>query len=452
MKHIVLLFVIFCLATVGMIFFDTTRFAVRPIYITAAVHRRDIRDVISASGSVSAVVTVEVSSQVSGQIAELFVDFNDVVREGQVIARLDRHAFLAVVQKFKALLQFARAELALKKAELNRARASLANAQAKSLVIEADIATAQAQFDETSLDLERKLTLSKRGTVSRSVRDGARFSHVVAASKLRAAKAQAKVHETVILRVTFGMSTARAEIRKAEAHVAEQEAELKLAEVQLSRTNIKAPIDGVVIRRKIDKGQTVAASLEAPTLFTIAQDLQKIKVETSVDEADIGRVRVGQRAVFTVDAYPDRDFAGKVVQIRKASELYENVVTYSVIISASNPDLTLFPGMTANVQIVVDDAPNALSVPNAALRFVPPNQPNNALSSSSSPLDFSGRSRIVWVLNSVGQPKPVSIRIGITDGVATEIVSDSLADGEEVITLSKPRPSRGIFSLWRWNF
>jgi HlyD family secretion protein len=299
---------------------------------------------VSSSGNIKPVVTVNVGTQVSGQVSELLADFNTPVKEGQVIARIDPGPFDAKVQEARGELAFAQASVAIQKATLAEFRAELSGVQAK--LVEAD------------RDLERKKSLLERKVVASSAVDTAVATQAQARATVETQRAR--------------LARQEAQIRSAEAQVVQKEATLRQREFDLDHTIIRSPVDGVVIQRSVDIGQTVAASLQAPVLFTIAQDLSKMQVETSVDEADIGRVREGQEVRFTVDAYPDRSFEGAVQQIRLSPIEVSNVITYTVVVSAENPDLALLPGMTANVEVVVGRREGVLRVPNAALRFAPP--------------------------------------------------------------------------------
>jgi HlyD family secretion protein len=231
------------------------------------------------------------------------------------------------------------------------------------------------------------------------------------------------------------LELAQAELLNAVATVPQMEAALNFVEAELHRTVIRAPIDGIVIKRDVDSGQTVAASLEAPTLFTIAQDLREMKVHAKIDEADVGRIKVGQRSTFTVDAFPGRTFNGTVTQIRRAPEVIENVVTYTVVIETSNPDLLLLPGMTAIVNIVVRESGDGLTVPNAALGFAPQDRPRQVvnLDLDEPPNRAAGANASVWTLDRTGAPTPVPIHTGMSDGTVTEIVSGDLRAGQKVI-------------------
>lgn len=289
-----------------------------PAYRFATVERGPLTATVAASGTLNPVTSVQVGTQVSGQIKELLVDFNSPVKAGQLIARIDPETFQYRVRQNEADVEAARAATA-------RAQVALANAQR---------------------DLARTKELVQREFVSPADLD----------------RAQAQ------------FDLARAELNNAQAVVAQRAAQLASARVDLGRTEIRAPVDGVVIKRSVDVGQTVAASLQAPELFVIARDLRDMQVETSIDEADVGRIRAGQRATFTVDAFPGRTFAGEVRQVRKSAQTVQNVVTYTVLVSAANPDGQLMPGMTANVRIVTDTRESALKVANAALRFRPPGE------------------------------------------------------------------------------
>ncbi len=302
-------------AAAGTAYWVSQRGAAAPTYRLAKVERGPLTATVSATGTLNPVTTVQVGTQVSGQIKELFVDFNSPVKRGQLIARIDPETFEYRVRQAEADAEAAHSALA-------RAQVALINAQR---------------------DLARTKELVERNFVSPADLD----------------RAQAQ------------FDLARADVRNARAVVAQREAQLASAKVDLTRTEIRAPVDGVVIKRSVDVGQTVAASLQAPELFVIARDLRDMQVETSIDEADVGRIRVGQRATFTVDAFPGRTFAGEVRQIRKAAQTVQNVVTYTVLVTADNESGQLMPGMTANVRIVTDTRESVLKVANAALRFRP---------------------------------------------------------------------------------
>ncbi|HEY9144296.1 MAG TPA: efflux RND transporter periplasmic adaptor subunit, partial [Arenimonas sp.] len=289
-------------------------------YRTAPVERGDVRVVISATGTLRATTTVDVGSQVSGQVLEVLVDFNDEVSRGQAIARLDP-------APFQTRLEQAEADLASARASVNEARATVANAEA---------------------DYTRKRDLVERQLIARSEAD-------------------------LALAVR---DQARARVVSAEASVRQRQAAVGNARLDVDYTVIRSPVDGVVLLRDIEPGQTVAASFQTPVLFQIAQDLAQMQIDLSVDEADVGQIREGLPVSFTVDTFPDRQFSGEVRQVRLAATATSSVVTYPVVVQVQNADLSLLPGMTASAEIVVDGREGVLKVPNAALRYTPPDAPS----------------------------------------------------------------------------
>jgi len=326
---------------------------------------------VSATGNLNAVITVQVGSQVSGQIKELMVDFNSIVKKDQVIARIDPDIFLAKVNQAKADAEAARARVRNQEAQGERARADVENARAALAEAKAQTAKAQVAVVDAKRDFDRKTELFARKLIARSDLDTSQAAHDSAIAQVEAAKAHDQALASAIQSSTAQLRVAQAMLVSARAQVDQKNAALKQAQVDLDHTTILAPVNGVVVSRQVDVGQTVAASLQAPVLFTIAQDLTKMQVETSVDEADIGRLKLEDRATFTVDAFPGETFAGIVTQIRKAPQVVQNVVTYTVIVGVENPSGKLMPGMTANVKLVVAQKPSALKVSNAALRFRP---------------------------------------------------------------------------------
>ena len=366
-------------------------------YETSLVSRGDLAQVVTASGQLNPVVKVEVGSQISGIIEQLFVDFNSPVKEGQLLTQLDPAAYEANLIQAQGNLASVKAALELVQLNADRARA-----------LQADKLSAKAEFE----------------------------------------KAMADLHQ-------------------AEAAVKISEGALKKADVDLARCKIYAPIDGIVISRNVNVGQTVAASLSAPILFLIANDLSKMQIETDVAEADIGMVRMGQDVEFTVDAFPGQTFRGKVTQVRNAPKIEVGVVTYVTIIELTNPELKLKPGMTANVSIIVARRDNALKIPSAALRFRPPksSEPKNADSSPAlaeakgeKKTDVAARKkekrkseRTVYVVGvpasalsgtEAGAPQAVQVKIGITDGRHTEVI-EGLKEGDRVVVgLAKEEGTR----------
>jgi HlyD family secretion protein len=411
-------------------------------YRTVPVERGTILTEVTASGTVNPVITTEVSSQLSGQVAELLVDFNAVVRYGQPLARLDPQSFAARVREAEAQLDMANAEVLTQQAAIERAAAELSNARALRTVAEAEAASERAKLTEAELELKRRRNLSSKSMISEADIHAAQSSYESAHALLHAAEAQLKVRDAAILAAEAGLRMAEADLEHARAVVKQRQAALDQAQVDLARTEIRAPIDGIVIRRDVAVGKTVAASLQAPTLFTLAQDLSEMKVEVKIDEADIGRIKLGQPVSFTVDAYPGRHFTGSVVQIRKAHEVFQNVVTYTAIVSAMNRDQALFPGMTAIVRIVVEEAPNVLKVPNAALRFVPSGREDSQARSPDSSPGQAGRPGTVWVLDEAGNAQPVAIRTGASDSRYTAVLSGPLQQGRAVIVGAAPSPGK----------
>jgi len=298
-------------------------------YFTTPVGRGDIRDVVEATGTINAVTTVQVGSQVSGTISKLSADFNSHVKKGQVIAQMDPSLFQGAVLQARADLENARANLAASRANLDKARAMAFQAKA---------------------DFERTQMLAKEGVTSQQQLDLARATSESAAAQVNAEQAV---------------------ITQAQAQVSQRAAALQVAQTNLSHTTISAPIDGVVVARNVDVGQTVAASLQAPTLFTIAQDLTKMQVYTKTDESDVGQIKAGQKVTFKVDAFPRDSFEGRVSQVRMNATTVQNVVTYDTVIDFDNPDTKLFPGMTAYVSIPVASVQDVVKIPNGALRFKP---------------------------------------------------------------------------------
>jgi HlyD family secretion protein len=328
-KKNILFIVVAVLLVAVFVYAFTSRTDNKVQYQTAAVQRGDIRAQVEATGTINAVTSVQVGSQVSGTISKLYVDFNSQVRKGQLIAELDPNLF---------------------EGNLMQAQADLENARANSAAAKANLEKAKATAVQTRADYERTLGLTKEGVLSQQALDLAKSNADSAAAAVSAAAAQ---------------------VKQADAQVQQKAATVKVAQTNLNYTKITAPIDGTVINRAVDVGQTVAASLQAPTLFTIAQDLTKMLVYAKTDESDVGRIRPGQPVTFKVDAFPNETFRGQVQEVRMNATVVQNVVTYDTIVAFDNPDRKLFPGMTAYVTIPVAHADNVLKIPNGALRFKP---------------------------------------------------------------------------------
>jgi len=395
-------------------------------YLTAKVQRGEIRDEVDATGTVNAVITVQVGSQVSGTIAQLNADFNSRVHKGDVIARIDPSALQG------ALLQ---------------ATADLENARASVVVALADSAKAAAVLAQALAEADRARTMAKTAVITQQELDQATVNLASARASLDAAAAS---------------------VIQARAQVSQRDAALAVARTNLGHTIIRSPIDGVVVARNVDVGQTVAASLQAPTIFTIAQDLTKMRVYAKVDESDVGRIRPGQPLTFKVDAYPKDVFRGVLSQIRMNPTTVQNVVTYDAVIDFANADLKLFPGMTAYVAIPVASVADAIKLPNAALRFRPPLSPEEVRSlyaryglEGRGP-DVTARSphaavaseahasvsvspdsalagddqAVVWKLLA-GNLVPAKVALGITDHAytaVTAVIAGELQPGDDVVT------------------
>jgi HlyD family secretion protein len=326
-------------------------------YYTATVEHGDISQVVQSTGTINAVTTVQVGSQVSGTISSMSVDFNSRVKKGEVIAQID-----------PAILK---TRLLQAEADLSNAQASVRNFEAQMDAQRADVMAAQAgvdraksQLNEAQLNMKRNKELFEQGIVSAAIRDTAQANYESMVAGVKVAEAQLEQSRTRV-------KSMQANMEQAKAQVQQRRAASEMAKVDLAHTTILAPIDGTVIARNVDVGQTVAASLQAPTLFIIAQDLTKMLVYAKTDEADVGKIKVGATANFRVDSYPRATFTGKVNQVRMNATMVQNVVTYDTIVEFDNPDQRLFPGMTAYVSVPIDEAKNVVKIPNGALRFKP---------------------------------------------------------------------------------
>lgn len=370
-------------------------------YTTERVQQGDIRQLVQATGTIDAVTTVQVGSQVSGTISEIDADFNTKVTKGQIIARIDPALFEGAVMQ---------------------AQADLQNAEATAASAKADLLKAQASADQTQKAYVRSAALASDG--------------VIATQQLDLDKASSDVNAAAV-------AAAAAAVKQANAQVALKIAALNVAQTNLDHTIIRSPIDGIVTARSIDVGQTVAASLQAPTLFTIAQDLTKMRVYAKTDESDVGQIHAGQAATFTVDAFPNEVFHGMVEQVRMNPTTVQNVVTYDTVIAFDNPQQKLFPGMAAYVTIPVAEAENTLELPNAALRFkadLNPAQLQQAYAAAG--IQSSGKGRqsqqaIVWKLVGNKNLVPVQITTGLTDHVntaVTQVIAGSLNYNDTVVT------------------
>ena len=489
-------------ALAGFYFFGTQTSAAT--YLTARVDRGNLRNTVTATGTLQAVTTVQVGSQASGTISALYADFNSVVKKGQVVAQLDPAVSKAQVDQARANLEQARASLTQARAAVVNSRAGVSDAQARGLAAkstvqnnqagvsgaQANVAVLKAQLDDALSLLKQQESLLKAGVIAQRDYEVAQTAYRTAEARYNQAVSQlnqAMLTEQSASSAGIAQSQAaveqsqaqvqqsQAQVQQAAAQVQQAQAALSLAEVNLSHTTIASPIDGIVVSRDVNVGQTVAASLSAPTLFTIANDLTQMQVIANIDQADIGLVEQAKSVKFSVDAFPGKDFDGKIEQMRINPQNVQNVVTYNVVIDVSNPEQKLKPGMTANLTITIDERNNVLKVPNAALRFIPQDATGqrsgpgsgtgnsngqgrrtrqgdnaNTATSGNSPTQggsggesrfapptapvLEGQTRLVWVLGQDGKPQSRRIKVGLTDGVATEVVEGDLKEGDMVIT------------------
>ncbi|WP_104840295.1 efflux RND transporter periplasmic adaptor subunit [Sinorhizobium fredii] len=417
--------------------------SMRPGYRMRDVVRGDMVTSLQAAGTLNALVLVEVGSQLSGRIKELYADFNSRVTRGQVIARVEPELYEARLAQSRAELEMARTQVAIQRAQIDRVQAELETATAKHNAAAAETEQAQVVLDSAQREMERKRPLAKRKVIAASEWERDSTAYKTAEAQAGAVRADQLSQAAAVRAAQAALKMAEAQLANTLAEVKQREAVLRQAEIDLERTYIRAPVTGTVVNRAVSGGQTLAASLQTPILFTIAQDLTQMQVEASVVEADISKFAVGQPVTFTVDAYPDRIFTGAVQQIRKAPQIVQNVVTYTAVISARNPDELLLPGMTANLNVVVARRANVLTVPNAALRFRPSIEAGNAAAvageaSARADSETEGTLGRVFVLGSDRTPRAVSLRLGVTDGRVTEVLGGELGEGERVITGLEP--------------
>jgi HlyD family secretion protein len=377
MKKIVVAVIAAVLVAAGGVYLYLSKNSKAPPYRTARVERGDVTQAVSATGTLNAVTTVQVGSQVSGTIRKIFVDFNSSVKKGQPIAQIDTSLFEASVTQSRGGLSNARANL-------ERTKVTAANAERT---------------------LRRNRELIKDGFVSQADVDNAQTDY----------------------------ESAVASVRSAEAQVDQAKGALTVSETNLGYTTIHSPVNGTVVSRAVDVGQTVAASFQTPTLFTIAQDLTKMQIDTNVDEADIAKAKVDQKATFTVDAFPEKTFAGKVNQVRSAPIVTQNVVTYDVVVGVDNKEMLLKPGMTANVSIQTNSVDNVLKIPNAALRYRPSGTGKGRPEGKAEGKKEAAGPR-VYVIGKGNTPQAVPVKLGISDGNFTQLVEGNLKEGDALIT------------------
>ncbi|MEJ1160800.1 efflux RND transporter periplasmic adaptor subunit [Prosthecomicrobium sp. N25] len=385
---------------------------------TAPVEKGTVQAAVLATGTLQPVQTVQVSSQVSGQIVAIVADFNAKVSAGEIIARLDPTTFQGRLASAEADLAVAEATIRTKQSALDKAKAEI------------------QKGEEAARDADRALERARQLVKTGSVTERAVEQAEVLARQTKSDVASGRA----------SIAMAEAEVTVSQANVEQKRAAVRIARTDLERTTIKAPIDGVVIDRQVELGQTVAASLSAPTLFIIAAALEEMQLEASIDEADVGRIREGQSVRFTVDAYPGRTFEGKVAQVRRAAKAVQNVVTYTAVVSADNSSMVLFPGMTANVRIIVDERKDVLKVPQAATRFRPNDNPEVGPSATkrvrtvSAAADEGRRTRL-YVLRDGDRLEPVEVSVGLSAENMVEVRGDGLGPGDQVVVARANDPN-----------
>lgn len=413
-------------------------------YRTATVDHGDINVSISATGNPNPVVTVQVGSQVSGTILALFADFNTNVSKGKLIARIDPAPFKAKVDQAQASLDAAKSAVANTQAVVQQAMTGIQAAQSALVAAQANVVKANASTADAKAKVDRRVIMVRQDATTKEDLETAQTTYKSAVADQNAVVAQQHSAEDGVKVAQAQLKVAQSLLAANQSQVKQFAAALQSAQLDLDHTNITAPVDGVVVSRNVDVGQTVAASLAAPTLFLIAKDMANMQVDTNVSEADVGRVQVGQTATFTVDAYPGRTFTGNVTQIRQAPINVANVITYDAVIGVSNADLKLFPGMTANVKILVKQRPNVLRVPNAALRYRDASE-TPAAGGAKGTGKGAAPEKAVWVLDANNKKRRVVVSTGESDGTYTEITQGSLKDGDRVIVaaLASAAPAAG---------
>lgn len=401
-----------------------------PVFRFAAIQRGSIEQTVTVTGALQPVKTIEVGSQLSGQLARVYVDFNDTVTKDQPLALIDPRSFAAKVDEARASLAVANSLVDIARAKLDRARIDLQNARGSRDVLAAKLESAQAVKTSAQKTLQRKLALQSQNVVATTTVDDAQ-------TEFTARLAQEREAEIMMSLNAYSVDGAQADVRRIEAElqqarmaVPEKAAVLAAAQADLDRTVIRSPIDGVVVGRFVNEGQTLAVGLESRTTFVVAHRLEDMEIHAQVDEADIGRIAAGQRAHFTVDAYPDRRFEAVVRQVRKAPQNQQHVVTYTVVLATSNLDGALLPGMTALVKIVIERQDDVLKVPLAALRFQPSGTRPDAASRSG-----------VWVRTASGALQHIAVTVGAAGTEQVALRSGDLVEGSQVAVSQAIRPA-----------
>ena len=422
--YIVIAVIVAALLTLGSVMRSRSD---RPTYLTVRVEQGSITSVVQATGTVNPLTTVPVGSYVSGTVKYIFADFNSRVHAGQVLAQLDPEVYQAQVIQARG--------------NLDNAVANQKNLEASITAQEAAIKTNQANFerlksaaDYTRVSTQRIVDLEAQGIISRDQADQSRSSLDQADAQVRAGQAQ--LNQSVAQ-----LGQTRAQVDQARAQVKTMQGALDLAQANLRYCTILSPIDGTVVARNVTVGQSVAASLQAPVVFSIAQDLARMQVYAATDESDTGNIKIGTEATFQVDAFPTETFRGRVSAIRLNATIIQNVVTYNTIVDFDNPDEKLLPGETAYVTIPTGQASDCVKVPNAALRFAPEMSPQELQKvyqqygiPASAATAHLGGSQVVWKLDADGRTRPLAIRVGITDYTFTQLLAGDLKPGDRLVT------------------
>ena len=397
-------------------------------YETVPLERGSVQASVTATGTLNAVVDVQVGSQVSGNIKALYADFNTKVTKGQLVALIDPEVFQTQVDQAQAALSSAQSAVLTAGAQVQKATSDLSGTLASEKSAEAVIAKDRATALNATNQWGRLDPLFKQGIISLQDEDAAKATMDADAAQVTADQSLIDASKQTIQSAQDQVGVTQAQLGSAKDQATQARAALAQAKINLTHTRITAPVDGTVIARRMDVGQTAAASFAAPTVFEIAQDLTKMQVDTNVDESDVGNIKPGQDATFTVDAYPGTTFRGQVTDVRKAPIITQNVVTYDVVIAVSNPDLKLFPGMTANARIMTSKLDDTFKVPNAVLRLHPSAAVLKQVGLSAAP---AGKQQ-VYVLQS-GKLKGVPVTFGISDGQFTAVTSGDLQTGEQLV-------------------
>jgi HlyD family secretion protein len=424
-----------------------------PSYRLAKADEGEIVATVSATGTINPTTTVIVGSQLSGQVVELLADYNSNVTAGQVVARLNSDQIRAKLDAARADLENARAMKLVQEAQIERVRADTDKARAAEAEMDAQIARNEALLADSERAYQRQSELRMRGSTAEAAHDTARTARDAQRASRDSAKAQLNSAKAQLVGLAAERRIAEAHLAAAAAQIAQREATVRQIAVDLRNTDIRSPVSGVVVQRQVELGQTVAAALQSPTLFLVAEDLREMEISANIDETDVGRIKPGQRTTFTVSAFPGRTFEGTVKQVRLGSQTVQNVVIYTAIVSIANPNLELLPGMTATLRIETDRRDSVVRIPSAALRWRPSTTGEGAplaRDQEAGPPREPERDRPtqlgrVFVVGPDGKPQGITVRIGATEGSSIEIVS-GLEPGREVIVGGGPRAVRATAS------